>query len=537
MSAEVQAMAEASGGRIQNLGAKSYDDLPAAFADADLYWQPSSRDTWALSVNEAMASGLPILVSEMCGCHEDLVTIHTGWRFNPFSEQSMIQALEAAANRHDEWPLLGDGAAAHIDLWGLPRFCSGAFGCGANRGNNTRRQSMNGSMRILHVVPSLDPARGGTSSSLLGLVRAEAALGADVHVVSGRNGDTQRTHGNHIGVDQGQCLPLPFCIPGPDLWRIMASAINAAELIHLHTVWTGTITAAAWLCRYYRKPMLLTPHGMLDRHNMQRRARFKKVYLQAVEQDNLAAMAGFHFLDESEREGCDWLRPTRHTPYAVQSNGLDLRAINGRLTALPIGVVKAAVPDTDATHLVFLGRLNEIKGLELQIEILADLRAAGLPAHLHLIGPDDGEGAKLDALAASLGVAAAMHRHGPVYGDERLRWLEEADAVMLTSHYECNSMTAGETLAVGGVLVATDTCHLDKAAQAGAARVVARSREPLRDALLEVLIQSRQSARQRAAAKDFAARQLDWAVLAARMLQFYASLIERHEERNPRPVR
>lgn len=123
----VKSMARDSQGRIRLLGAKTYTELPATLGEADLLWQPSIRETWGLVVNEAMAAGLPVLVSSRCGCHEDLVTPETGWRFDPFSERSMVQALEDAARRHADWPMMGAAAAALIDQWGLPRFSAGVL--------------------------------------------------------------------------------------------------------------------------------------------------------------------------------------------------------------------------------------------------------------------------------------------------------------------------------------------------------------------------------------------------------------------------
>jgi glycosyltransferase involved in cell wall biosynthesis len=41
---------------------------------ADCLALPSDHDeTWGLVVNEAMASGLPCVVSDACGCNEDLI--------------------------------------------------------------------------------------------------------------------------------------------------------------------------------------------------------------------------------------------------------------------------------------------------------------------------------------------------------------------------------------------------------------------------------------------------------------------------------
>lgn len=121
------ALAASSGGRIDLLGYRGYGDLPAAYAEADLYWQPSLSEPWGLAVNEAMSSGLPALVSDRCGCAEDLVTPQTGWTFDPGEEPSMVRALETCAASHPDWPAMGEAAARHIAAWDLGRWAAGAL--------------------------------------------------------------------------------------------------------------------------------------------------------------------------------------------------------------------------------------------------------------------------------------------------------------------------------------------------------------------------------------------------------------------------
>lgn len=59
-------------------GFLNQSELPAAYTAADLLVLPSAwHETWGLVVNEAMNFGLPIVVSDMVGCAEDL--IRPGW--------------------------------------------------------------------------------------------------------------------------------------------------------------------------------------------------------------------------------------------------------------------------------------------------------------------------------------------------------------------------------------------------------------------------------------------------------------------------
>ena len=125
--AELRALADRSGGRIRLLGYRAYADLPATYAEADIYWQPSRMEPWGLAVNEAMASGLPVLVSSRCGCAEDLVDAAVGWVFDPGAEGGLLDGLESAARCHSNWPGMGAAASARIADWDLDRFADGAL--------------------------------------------------------------------------------------------------------------------------------------------------------------------------------------------------------------------------------------------------------------------------------------------------------------------------------------------------------------------------------------------------------------------------
>jgi glycosyltransferase involved in cell wall biosynthesis len=58
---------------IRFVGFQSYDLIPTWYARAACLILPSMSEPWGLVVNEAMASGLPVIVSDRCGCADDLV--------------------------------------------------------------------------------------------------------------------------------------------------------------------------------------------------------------------------------------------------------------------------------------------------------------------------------------------------------------------------------------------------------------------------------------------------------------------------------
>lgn len=67
-------------GRVHFLGFRNQAALPRIYAAADLFVLPSDNESWGLVVNEAMASGLPVVVSDDVGAAPDLVA-NTGAGF------------------------------------------------------------------------------------------------------------------------------------------------------------------------------------------------------------------------------------------------------------------------------------------------------------------------------------------------------------------------------------------------------------------------------------------------------------------------
>jgi hypothetical protein len=76
-------------------GNVAYDDLPGVYAEADTFVFPTLADTWGVVVNEAMASGLPVLGSVYGQAVSELVRDgFSGWTFRPDMPAEMSTALD-----------------------------------------------------------------------------------------------------------------------------------------------------------------------------------------------------------------------------------------------------------------------------------------------------------------------------------------------------------------------------------------------------------------------------------------------------------
>ncbi|SFB86443.1 Glycosyl transferases group 1 [Flexibacter flexilis DSM 6793] len=71
----------------------SYSELPQLYGSATAFVLPSSFEPWGLVVNEAMSAGLPLVLSEECGCRPDLLDESNGFAFNAHDLQGLVLAL------------------------------------------------------------------------------------------------------------------------------------------------------------------------------------------------------------------------------------------------------------------------------------------------------------------------------------------------------------------------------------------------------------------------------------------------------------
>ena len=71
-----------------------YDELPAWYARAGAFVHASTTEQWGLVVNEAVAAGLPVIVSNRCGCVPELVREGVnGFTFDPNNVEELAALL------------------------------------------------------------------------------------------------------------------------------------------------------------------------------------------------------------------------------------------------------------------------------------------------------------------------------------------------------------------------------------------------------------------------------------------------------------
>lgn len=88
--------------QIKILDWLSYEALPLVYGQASCFVLPSRFEPWGLVVNEAMAAGLPVIVSKACGCGPDLVDEQNGFVFDEQVTPQLSEILNLLANTNEE---------------------------------------------------------------------------------------------------------------------------------------------------------------------------------------------------------------------------------------------------------------------------------------------------------------------------------------------------------------------------------------------------------------------------------------------------
>ena len=109
-------------GDVVFAGFQQVDVLPAYYGLAGAFVHPTYKDTWALVVNEAMAAGLPVLVSTGAGCAQDLVRDgENGYRFDPRDTEDLADKMHRLATSAD-LARMGQRSQEVIAAWSPQRF-------------------------------------------------------------------------------------------------------------------------------------------------------------------------------------------------------------------------------------------------------------------------------------------------------------------------------------------------------------------------------------------------------------------------------
>ena len=185
---------------------------------------------------------------------------------------------------------------------------------------------------------------------------------------------------------------------------------------------------------------------------------------------------------------------------------------------------------TEPGVVLYVGRLEPLKGLDILVRAVADLAMVDTTRLLVVGGDPDSDElvGELGSLARSVGVAERVTFAGSVPQQDLPWYYSAADVLVLPSHYESFGMVALEAMACGTPVVVSRVGGLKTFVRNGESGYLVpwRCSDPFSQQI-EMILASPSLRRAMGDAALSAARGMGWSGVSSRMMDFYNSLIGR----------
>jgi glycosyltransferase involved in cell wall biosynthesis len=399
------------------------------------------------------------------------------------------------------------------------------------------------SMRILLVIPSLGPLAGGANVSCFELGRALTKLGAQVSIYTMDRDLPPEVHARfHNPVILNGVSVSFFRALGPSRYPVsftlakeMSRIRGKFDVVHIHSLYRFHLPLAAYFCRKYGIPYVVKPHGSLDPFLYERGRLLKSVHewlfdrnayllasaVQFTADDELKLAASTGFFGRSKLVTAKVIPNGVVIPEGVKGISLESKPESIFLKFPKIGQGKKLV--------LFLGRINFKKGLDILVPAFARVHRRYPNAHLVIAGPDsEGLGLKVKTWLEDEGVAEHATFTGMVLGVDKAALFQAADVFVLSSYTENFGVAIIEAMGMGVPVVISNNVNIwREVADARAGIVTNCDVGEVADAIEKILGDPVESKNMGFRGMQVASEKFDWKVIAQKMLNVYETLVRK----------
>ena len=376
-------------------------------------------------------------------------------------------------------------------------------------------------LRILNVNDTLDlKTGGGTAERTFQMSRFLARQGAvcEVLTIDSEQLDAQRIEAlKPANVSVLPCLWRRFNVPRWN-WKSVRQSVEGADIVHLMGHWS-VLNAMAYLAiRRAGKPYVVCPAGALPLFG--RSKGLKRFY-------NL--IIGNAII----RNASGWIAVTEGEFPQFEEHGIPSSSV----TVIPNGVSREDFPAVDvagfkrrhglpdAPIILFMGRLNPIKGPDLLLQAFLMARHSFPEHHLVFAGPDGGMLANLREIVERAGVSGSVHFLGYVGGADKSAAYRMASLLVVPSRQEAMSIVAIEAGICGVPVLLTDQCGFGEIRSVDARLEVPASVAGIADGLTRLLAEPGILEKLSPAWSNFVARKYAWTSLAPEYIKLYQDIL------------
>ncbi|MFI0404167.1 MAG: glycosyltransferase [Cyanobium sp.] len=321
------------------------------------------------------------------------------------------------------------------------------------------------SLRILHVVQSVNPVGGGPIEGIRQRAAAHQALGDALQIASLDPPGAPYLAFPEVPVEPLRRAWIDRFFP-LSLLRWVKAHHHEFDAVVVNGIWDLHLLAAYLAVRGSSTPFLVFPHGMLDpwfRYRYPLKHLKKWLIWPWAIYPPLRQADAVCFTCDQERllaRQSFWLYDCHEVVVAYGTKGIPDASHN---YATPFLQDHPAIAGRQ--RLLFLGRVAPKKGPDLLLRAIAALQAEGLwdPATMVLVlaGPAQGAYAtELQQLAERLGITASLHWTGMLQGDQKWGAFQSADAFVLPSHQENFGIAVVEALSCSTPVLLTHPVNI-----------------------------------------------------------------------------
>lgn len=296
----------------------------------------------------------------------------------------------------------------------------------------------------------------------------------------------------------------------PDMARGLQNF--APDVVHLHGLWTYPSIAAYREARRAGAVLVVSAHGMLTPVALNYSRRRKQI-ARMLFQDRVLRTASVLHSTSSDED--------------ASYRALGLR---NPISSIPLGmdvVTRLEVPRGEKRRLLFLGRLHHKKGIDWLVEAWSRLEAEFPDWELAIVGPQEPSYARE---IERLKLAAAGKRvtfTGPLYGNEKDKFVAGADLFVMPSRSENFGLTAAEALMMEVATIATRGTPWSGLVNADAGWWIEPGADALEQALRAAMhLPEAELRRMGRNGRRWIERDFSWSVIGEKWQELYESLVQ-----------
>ena len=393
---------------------------------------------------------------------------------------------------------------------------------------------MKSSIRLLITIPSVAALYGGPSKSVRELAQALGRQGTSVDfVTTNANGTEVLDVPLQTWVEETYYRLQYFScnIWGDYKWsfplaRWLKANLHHYDIVHINAVFSLTNLPFYWYCRCQQVPYMVAPRGMLEPWAIAYKSNKKRMYYQLFERRALQQASAIQALASPEAKNIYTLG--LNTPIITISNGIHRQDFE-RLED-PNLFYRYFPKTRGKTLLLFLGRIDPKKGLDLLASAFAKVLTQYPNTHLVIAGPDNvGFLSTAKQYFQKAGCLQSVMFTGLLTGNLKYSALAAADLYIAPSYSEGFSMSVLEGMASGLPCIITTGCNFPEADRANAVRTVDISDAAITKALLECLSDLPAAKAMGQRARQFVLENYTWDRIATQLVDVYTAILaEQH---------